>query len=436
MPEMIKSKKRVGLISSDKVGPKMAGPGIRYLELARALVKFFDVTLFVPYSTDLVEKNIKIIPFDPRPSSFDLMKKVVNLDVVIAQSLYPPLLYKLKKRGIKFIADLYDPLLIEVLECTKDDNYRWRQSIFDFIFCSLVLEISAANHILCASERQKDYYVGVLSGRKILTPKFHDASPNLENFITLAPFGLDHKPPKAKNPEAIFQKFPQIKKGDKILYWGGGIWNWFDPLSVIKAVEIISLKRKDVKLFFLGTKHPNSLIKKMKTANEAVHYAKDKGLLDKFVFFNFDWTPYEERADYLMQAAIGVSTHFDNTETRFSFRTRILDYLWAELPMILTRGDAFAKLCEEKNLGRVVDFENPKQIAAAAEAIIDNPTLTATIKKNIKEVKKDFYWTTIAGQIAAVIKDERWIERRIFLPRFLGLAFNFYLAGLLKKLSK
>ena len=183
-------------------------------------------------------------------------------------------------------------------------------------------------------------------------------------------------------------------------------------------------------------KHPNPKIKKMKLANTAYQYAKDKKLLDKFVFFNFDWTPYDERVNYLTGSTIGVSTHFDNVETRFSFRTRILDYLWAELPMILTRGDAFAQLCAEKNLGRVVDCENPKQIAVVAEEIADNPDLSATIKKNIRTIKKDFYWETIAERIAKVIKENRWSPKKFNLADFLCLTFDFYKAGLAKKLAK
>lgn len=436
MSEMIKSKKRIGLISLDKVGKSMAGPGIRYFELSRALAEWFSVSLFVPDGTDLKAKKFKIIPYNSRRSSSDLAKKIKGLDVVIAQNLRPPLLYKLKKIGIRFIADLYDPLAVEVLEYTKGDNSRLRQSTYDFNFYSLALQLAVADHILCASEQQFNYYTGILSGRKILDPEFYDRSPNLTGFITLAPFGLSREAPVAKNPEIFGQKFPGVKKGDKILYWGGGIWNWFDPITPIKAIEILAAKREDIKLFFLGMKHPNPKIKKMKMANTAYRYAKDKNLLDKFIFFNFDWTPYDERVNYLTQSTIGVSTHFDNAETRFSFRTRVLDYLWAELPMILTRGDAFAQLCEEKNLGRVVDFENPKQIAAAAEEIIDTPELSATIKKNIRAIKKDFFWQTIAERVAKVIKEDRWSPKKFNLTDFLCLTFDFYLSGLKKKLSK
>ena len=436
MPTSQKSQIKVGLISLDNVGSKMAGPGMRYFELSKSLSKYFDVTLFVPDATDLKVDNFTISPFNSSKSSSDLAKKTVGFDAVIAQSLRPPLLNKLRKSKTKFIADLYDPLAIEVLEYTKDDNEKLRQHTFDFNYYSLALQLASADHILCASDRQRDYYAGILSGKKILGPKFYDISPNLKKFITIAPFGLCKEEPVAKNPEAFYQKFPEIKKGDKIVYWGGGIWNWFDPLSVIKAIDILSKKRKDIKLFFLGMKHPNPKIKAMKMAKTALDYATERGLVDKFVFFNYDWTPFAERTDYLTQSTIGISTHFDNTETRFSFRTRVLDYLWAKLPMILTTGDSFADLCERKNLGVVVDFEKPQEIAAAMEKIVDDKKFSDEIRKNLTETKKDFYWETVAKNIAEVINENRFMPRTVGLANFLNLTFDFYKAGLKKKLAK
>ena len=47
------------------------------------------------------------------------------------------------------------------------------------------------------------------------------------------------------------------------------------------------------------------------------------------MFFNEDWVAYDDRQNYLLEADVGVSTHLDHVETEFSFRTRILDYLWA-----------------------------------------------------------------------------------------------------------
>ena len=130
---------------------------------------------------------------------------------------------------------------------------------------------------------------------------------------------------------------PGIHERDKVLLWGGGIWNWLDPLTPIRAVHALSRKRDDVKLLFLGVEHPNPGVHQQAMAARAVELAKELGLYDRFVFFNFGWVPYEERADYLLESDLGISGHPDTVEARFSFRTRLLDYFWAGLPTVATR---------------------------------------------------------------------------------------------------
>lgn len=433
---MKNSKKRIALITFDKIGTKMAGPGIRYFELSKELSKKYDLTLFSPYESDVTSQDFKIELMNSNKPGLGLSTKIKKFDVVLAQNLPPFLLSQIRKLGINYIADLYDPILIEVLEYTRDDKPALRQNTYNYNFYTVALQLSCANHLLCASQKQFDYYGGILSGRKILGPDFYDQSKNLEKFITVAPFGLRSDVPKAERPEEIYHKFPSIKKGDKIVYWGGGVWNWFDPITPIKAIEILSKKRSDIKLFFLGVKHPNPKVKTMSAVTRAFDYAREKDLLDKFVFMNFDWVPYEERTNYLLESNIGISSHFDNVETRFSFRTRILDYLWANLPMVLTRGDAFADLCSQKNLGLVVDFENEKQTADAIEKLVDDDELRTMVIKNISEVKKEFAWPKIAAEIANTIDKDLFIKRKISWSKFTNLSFDFYLSGLKKKLSK
>ena len=71
--------------------------------------------------------------------------------------------------------------------------------------------------------------------------------------------------------------------------------------------------------------------------------ADELGLTGTHVFFNEGWVDYDDRQNYLLEADIGVSTHFDHVETEFSFRTRILDYFWASLPVVTTGGDALGR---------------------------------------------------------------------------------------------
>ena len=102
----------------------------------------------------------------------------------------------------------------------------------------------------------------------------------------------------------------------------------------------------------MGLIHPNAgVIPAMSMAQEAKNLAYTFGLINKSVFFNETWIPYDERENYLLEADMGVSTHFEHLETRYSFRTRLLDYIWAGLPIVATKGDTFGELIEKHHLG-------------------------------------------------------------------------------------
>lgn len=424
---------KLALISNDNIGKQMAGPGIRYWELAKTLSKDFDTTLFAPDSCDINYPEFTIQTYNSKKAYSSIAKNLIDFDYVLSQSLRPTLIRLIKKKKIKYIADLYDPLIIENLEVHKEDPYKTQKKIFNFAFEMLSLQLTCADHILCASDTQKNFYLGLLTAKKFVNPKTYSTKQNFASFISILPFGLQSEPPKLNAAGLLEKKFSNIHKQDKIIYWGGGVWNWFDALSLVKAIEIISKKRTDIKLFFLGMKHPNPRIKQMAMANHVLNYCKANDLIDKFVFFNFDWTPYQERENYLLRASIGVSTHFDNLETRFSFRTRILDYLWAELPMILTKGDYMADLAEKNNLGIVVDYSDPQQIVNAVEKMIDHDDLYSEMKNNIKKTKTIFYWEDVASEMSQKILNNQITFSKPHFLKFLWLSFKFYYSGFKKK---
>ena len=95
------------------------------------------------------------------------------------------------------------------------------------------------------------------------------------------------------------------------------------------------------------------------------------GLEGRCVHFNYGWVPYEERQSYLREADLDLA-HHDHLETRFSFRTRVLDYIWAGLPMVLTRGDSMGELVERAGLGATVAPEDDEGFASACAALLDD----------------------------------------------------------------
>jgi hypothetical protein len=115
----------------------------------------------------------------------------------------------------------------------------------------------------------------------------------------------------------------------------------------------------------------------MRAAVDARREAERRGLTGTTVHFLEQWVPYAERHNVLLDAAVGVSIHGDHVETDFSFRTRVLDYLWAGLPVVTTGGDAMAEIVQRHGLGIVVPPGDADALAAALVAVLHRRVVVA-----------------------------------------------------------
>ena len=131
----------------------------------------------------------------------------------------------------------------------------------------------------------------------------------------------------------------------------------------------------------------------MRMAVETMALADALGLTGKHVFFNHDWVPYERRGDWLLEADIGVSTHLDHVETAFSFRTRVLDYLWAGLPVVSTAGDAMADLIDAHGLGATVPAGDPHALASALGDLLDDADRRESCRTAVAQLAATFRWS-------------------------------------------
>ena len=259
-----------------------------------------------------------------------------------------------------------------------------------------------ADFVVCANERQRDLWLGMLLGLNRITPAHYSRDSNLRELVDVVSFGLSKKEPCKTGP-GVREKYG-LKTSDKVLLWGGGIWNWFDPLSLIKAMQLILKTRSDVYLCFMGLKHPNPQVPEMQMSVKAVELAKQLGLFDRHVFFNFGWMPYAERQNALIDADIGVSTHFQHLETHFSFRTRLLDYIWAGLPIVSSEGDYFAELIRKQDLGEVVPCQDENRLAEAILKLLSSEERLCAIKSRLRILRESFYWEKVVEPIEAALQ--------------------------------
>ncbi|HEY5148456.1 MAG TPA: glycosyltransferase [Mycobacterium sp.] len=404
-------KKRIIIITGEPVSKVMAGPAIRSWNMAEHLSREHEVRLLTFGSVGVAPKAFEVLSVSPRDAhAADV--HVDWADIIVfqghAMAVYPAI----QNTEKVIVVDLYDPIHLEQLEQAKEKGpTKWAYEV-ESATKVLNQQLERGDFFLCASERQRHFWLGQLAGLGRLNPLTYSADSSMNRLLAVVPFGLPSLEPVRTAP-ALRGVVPGIGADDKIIIWGGGIYNWFDPLSLITAVDLLSRTHPNVRLFFLGMGHPNPAVPEMQMAVRARELSGTLGLTGKQVFFNEDWVPYAERQNYLLDADVGVSTHFEHIETTFSFRTRILDYLWTRLPIVTTRGDGFGDLVSAEGLGVAVRESDPQALADALEQMLYDDRAGARARANVGRVRQEFTWDKALAPLIEFCRDPRPAPDRV-----------------------
>jgi glycosyltransferase involved in cell wall biosynthesis len=393
---------RVLVLSPEPVAERMAAPAIRALELARALSAHADVTLAAPGPSDGGLAGVPLVEAGVR--DFErLLAEAGRHDVLVAQELPPTLTGRLARLPVRLVCDLYNPILMELLEGVVAKPPRAQRRLQRLIGARTLAQLAAADLVLCASERQRDLWLGGLAVAGLISIERYRADPTLRSLIDVVPFGIPAEPP-APDRAALRRAVPGLGEDDRVLLWAGGVWSWLDPVTPIRAAGILRERPGPaVHLVFLGTGRPGLEATGQEAfAAHARAEAVRLGLDGERVHFVPGWVPYEERGAMLAGADLGVSAHPDHLEARFAFRARVLDYIWAGLPVVATRGDALAELVERRGLGEVVGPGDAEGFAAACARLLDD---SADERERIREVRPELTWERAIEPLAAWCAD-------------------------------
>ncbi|HYA31862.1 MAG TPA: hypothetical protein VED67_03820, partial [Thermodesulfovibrionales bacterium] len=279
--------KTIVLVTNDVIGDSCAGPGIRYIELGKVMVrKGHRVTLLGKKPSFSSPQPFSYAPLTVR----NLIRFSRGCDCVIFRgggpvtTLLTLLLYHAKDR----IADLYAFTHFEVLHLAPSSFFGRYVVEVRKIFhrVKLALYCRHLRKFLVSNDRQRDFLYGVL---------FSTDKSGEKKDISIIPFGYPSARPE-KNRAALRNTVQGIEKDDFILIWGGGVWDWLDPITLVKALSRIWEINRNVKLYFMGLRAPSGYLPEK--GRELVRVSEELGLLDRNVFINKDWTPYNERMDF------------------------------------------------------------------------------------------------------------------------------------------
>jgi glycosyltransferase involved in cell wall biosynthesis len=361
----------VVVATPDIVGERMAGPGIRAWHLAGELARQFPVTLIARF------QDVEHSPFAiAQHGSAEARRAVRDADVLVGQ---PARDFRKRRRAQRIVYDLFDPLVLELRELYGSNPSARQRVHLAAEWWRLTWALRNADLLVCAAARQREFYSRLQSSDV----------PWIE-----VPFGIDLG-------ETQTREAPR----DPLIVWGGGLWEWLDPMTAVDAV--VQLNRRGIRchLLFLGRARPN-------------HHAIDRRREDRFeqllarggscVSANAEWVPYRERLSWLRASKVAIMLHRPTAEAEYSIRTRLFDAIAAGVPVVATEKGFAAELVKREELGIVVPPGDVDAVAQAVQRLLMDNVFYSRCVQNLERVRPRFGWDVVARPLVdAVLEWQR-----------------------------
>ena len=184
-------RRRVLVVTGDTLGVRMAGPAIRAWEVAHALATEHDVVLAALGGCGLVSPTV-----DCRAVGEQELRALEGwCDVLVFQGFLLRDVPWLQQTRKVLVADMYDPIHLEVLE---QDRHRPREDRVASLAAAVDVvntQLARADFFLCASAKQRDLWLGHLASLGRVNPLTYDGDEDLDGLLAVVPFGTGDEPP-------------------------------------------------------------------------------------------------------------------------------------------------------------------------------------------------------------------------------------------------
>jgi glycosyltransferase involved in cell wall biosynthesis len=366
---------KVVVSTPDVVGARMAGPGIRAFHFAEELAKHFETTLVAK-----VEEAHADFPIVER--SADAFK---DADVVISQSARD---LRFVRKGQKFIADLFDPQVLELRELYGNAPNPRQRIHLAAEWWRLTRALKRAHLLIAATKQQR---------------RFYDQLKTTDTEWLEIPFGVEQVP-----DSALSTQHSALDSGQDsgLVIWGGGTWEWLDPAIAVEAILKLNREGTPAHLLFLGRSRPNRELVDRRRENRFDQLLARGG---EVVSANDEWVPYRERLSWLRRGKAAIMLHRPTAEAACSIRTRLFDAIAAAVPVIATREGFAAELVEREGLGIVVPPSDVDAVARAVRCLLRDDEFHAECVRNLKRIQPRFAWDVVTKPLVEAVS--KWQKR-------------------------
>jgi hypothetical protein len=357
---------RVAVLAPEPIRPKMAGMGIRALELARALSAEHEVALVAPNALAEARAAAGDVPVVPLSKAEDLAAGLAAAVV----SGHAATDWMRRFPEVPVAVDLYDPFPIENLHYAAalgDGPARHDAEAF-------AVALACGDFFLCASAEQRLFYAGALYTAGRIGPRNFPDDPALERLLAVVPFGVAAEP--AAGDRVRGRRLAGVPPDGPLVLFGG-VYDWYAPGPLLEAWPALRDAVPGARLLFF--ENPNPETTPQRAFEEVRARARRLDPAGQSIVFS-PWLPYADRADLYAATDVLVSIAAYGLETDLSYRTRLLDAAWGGVPSVTVGGGALARELETAGAAVSSARDAPVLAASVREALASSARLGAAAR--------------------------------------------------------
>ena len=296
----------------------------------------------------------------------------------------------------KLVLDAYVPIHVEM--CARRSAHPERELV-DFERERRTWEqvLCRGDLFLCASEQQRLYYLGVLGAIGRINPLTYDDDP-----VRIVPYGVHPEEPRAASHPC--SDLVDRQDAWKLL-WFGGVYPWFDIAGLLEAVRLLD-RIHPTRLVVVGSRNPF-------VRNDDFDRCHDRFLelvrqpeVSPLVHL-VDWVQFHDRGNWYLDADMTILANQPGIENAVAWRTRVVDYLWARVPVATNGGDPIGEELIAAGAAVRIDAADPHRTAATIAAVLRDPQARAAMRERSGVLREKYLWPRAVAPLVEAITATR-----------------------------
>jgi glycosyltransferase involved in cell wall biosynthesis len=380
------------------------GGGLRSWGIAKSLSqKSFTVRLLVRdtfLSGEIqVNENLRLVPYF---EADQLLGEIKRASVVIYPAGAPHLSSLcVANRGAStiLIADAYVPIHVEVAARQFEAEIVDEEANFQSMSPYWLQAVVQADIILCASKEQQAYYLGILAGTGSLTPSSYGFVK-----IVIVPFGYF----KIEKNNELEKGFTDINPDMPLrILWYGGFYPWFNSAKFGELLKNLDKSNDTTNGRTYEVRVVGAINPFLEDKNFLKHAKKEIEILERDQRITFSsWLPYDRRGEAFASSDIVICLTAEGYENELSWRTRYIDFIEFEIPLLTNSSDPFATKIIHAGAGWQVSDNNLDLMTVKLKDLINNPSAVVNAKKCYSGLQESCSWENAISPLAEVLESE------------------------------